>query len=87
MPNTGPVELLVLLSILILVFVAIPVAIALLAIHLFRGTGRSTRARRAGAGHEADAAVEIVRARFARGEISVEDYEAALRALGRPPAS
>jgi uncharacterized membrane protein len=76
MPGVGPVDIAV-IAMAVVVFVAIPITIVLLVVHLLR----STPTRRS---VETDHAVEIARERFARGEITLEDYERALRALGRP---
>ncbi len=77
MPNIGPTEIAI-IGLIVLTFIALPVAIVLLVVHLLRTTPSRRRV-------EADHAVEIVRLRFARGEISQADFEAALRALGREP--
>jgi uncharacterized membrane protein len=74
-PNIGPVEV-AMVGLVIVTFVGIPVAIVLLVIRLLRSTSGQRPP-------ETDHAVEIVRVRFARGEITREEFEAALLALGR----
>ncbi len=77
MPNIGPVELLVVLVIAILI---VGLAVAILFGLIRAGTvavfGHDRRL-------EADLGAQVIRERFARGEISRADAEAGMRALGR----
>ncbi len=77
MPNIGPIELVIAVAMWVFVF-AIPVTLFFLVV---RAAVRSVfgQERRL----EADLGAQVVRERFARGEISREDAEAGMRALGR----
>lgn len=77
MPSIGPIELIAVLAMAVL-------ALAIVVAILFVVTGWAARSA---FGHdrrqEADLGARVVRERFARGEISREDAEAGVRALGR----
>ncbi len=77
MPTIGPFELIVMLMLVVL-SVGIPVAILFLVV---RAATRSAfgRDRRL----EADLGAQVIRERFDRLEISRDDAEAGMRALGR----
>jgi uncharacterized protein (DUF952 family)/uncharacterized membrane protein len=83
MPTMDLVTAFLTIGVLVVAFVAIPVAIVLLAINLLRSQREGTARSRIGAPRsDAEAGAEVVRGRFARGEIDEADLDAALRALG-----